>query len=899
VRRTSLRAITVLACGAVALLVSASPAVAEIEPDKYAIESVSASLSSNQAGAHADMSLDFALAATEEVPARPFALTRDVLFSLPPGVIGNPQRFPRCTLAEFGARPEESECPQDAQVGVTEVTLSGDINATLTEPIYNMPSPGGEVVARFGFFAGPYPTIINVRVNPIDYSLEAGVEGASAVAELIAANTTLWGVPAAESHDELRLTPQEGLNNELPPGGRESGQPEIPFLSNPTDCTLQREVSVTAVSYQLPDQPVSKSAPFPQIGGCEKLVFGPKFTATPTNPEAFAPTGLDAVLTIPQDETPKGLATSTMKSAVVSLPQGMSINPAAGDGLEACSASQVGFETTNDANCPDAAKIGSAEIEVPALEKTLNGAVYQRTPESDKLFRFWLVTDEQGVHLKLPAEITTNPLTGQVTTVFNGIESLGGLPQVPVEEIRLHVFGGPRAPLATPGCGTYQTHYEFTPWSGKPATVGNTAMEITSGCGKGGFAPQLSAGTVSNRAGSFSPFTMTLTRSDGEANPLTLSMHLPQGILAKLAGVPLCPEPGATKGECPVGSQVGRIAAAAGVGGAPLWIPQPGKAPTAIYLSGPYNGAPYSLVVSVPAQAGPFDLGTVVTRAAINVDPNSSTATITTDPLPQILKGVPVAYRVVNAVVDRPQFILNATGCKTKQITTTVVATNGATATPSDTYQATNCARLPYAPKLKLQLKGATKRSGHPALKATLTQKPNQANNAKVSVQLPTSQFIDQDHINNPCTRVQFNANACPPLSILGTAKATTPLLDQPLEGPVIFRSNGGERELPDIVADLKGGGLRVIQVGFVDSVPVKGTELARLRTRFLSVPDAPVSKIQINLFGGKKRGLLENSRNLCKTNRKAKVSFTGQNGAQLNSSPVIAASCGKKKKLR
>jgi hypothetical protein len=753
------------------------------------------------------------------------------------------------------------------------------------------------VVARFGLFAGLYPAVINVEVDPIDYSLIAKVEGAAAAAELIAADTTLWGVPAAESHDEFRLTPQEAIEEKLPPGGRKSGQPEIPFLSNPTDCSLQREISVTATSYQEPGNPKGKSTSFPQIGGCEELVFSPTFTATPTNPEAFAPTGLDAVLTIPQDETPKGLATSTLKAAVVSLPQGMSINPAAGDGLEACSASQVGFETTNNSNCPDAAKIGSAEIEVPALERTLHGSVYQRTPEPGKLFRFWLVTDEQGVHLKLPAEITTNPLTGQVTTVFNGIPSLGGNPQVPVEQIRLHVFGGPRAPLATPGCGTYQSHYEFTPWSGKPASVGDTPMQITTGCGKGGFAPVLQAGTTNSKGGSFSPFVMTLTRQDGEANPLSLSMHLPQGLLAKLAGVPLCPDAQAATGNCPAGSQVGRVTAATGVGGAPLWIPQPGKAPTAIYLAGPYKGAPYSIISRVPAQAGPFDLGVVVNRATIDIDPNNSTATITTDPLPQILEGVPIAYRTINAVVDRPEFTLNPTGCKEKQITARVTATNGQVATPQDAYQATNCARLPYTPKLALTLKGATKRSGHPALKAVLTQKPNQANNAKVSVQLPTSQFIDQDHINNPCTRVQFNANACPPLSILGTARATTPLLDQPLEGPVIFRSNGGERELPDIVADLKGGGLRVIQVGFVDSVPVKGTELARLRTRFLSVPDAPVSKITISLFGGKKRGLLENSRNLCQTNRLAKVSFTGQNGATQNGNVKMGASCGKGKK--
>jgi len=878
------------------LLLAASPASADKEFDKFTIESVSASLSTSQAGAHADFTTSFELSATEETPPKPYAFTRDIIVDLPPGMIGNPQKFPRCTFAELGKKPEESECPQDAQVGVTEVRLAGTVNTTLTEPIYNMPSPGGEVVARFGLFAGLYPAVINVEVNPIDYSLVAKVEGVSAAAELIAANTTLWGVPASPIHDELRLTPQEAIEEKLPPGGRESDQPEIPFLSNPTDCSLQREVSVTAISYQIPDQPVSKSAPFPQIGGCEKLVFDPKFTATPTNPEAFAPTGLDAVLTIPQDETPKGLSSSTMKSAVVSLPQGMSINPAAGDGLEACSSQQVGFGTTGNANCPDAAKIGAVEIEVPALEATLKGSVYQRTPEPGKLFRFWLVTDEQGVHLKLPAEIATNPLTGQVTTVFSGIDALGGLPQVPVAEIRLHVFGGPRAPLATPGCGTYQTHYEFSPWSGKPPASGDSPMQITTGCGKGGFAPKLEAGTVSLRAGSFSPFVLTLTRQDGEANPQSLSLHLPQGLLAKLGGVPLCPETAAATADCPVGSQVGRLTAATGVGGAPLWIPQPGKAPTAIYLAGPYKGAPYSIISRVPAQAGPFDLGVVVNRATINVDPNNATATISTDPLPQILEGVPVAYRTINAVVDRDQFTLNATGCKEKEIKARVTATSGAVAEPSAVYKATNCARLPYTPKLKLQLKGQTRRSGHPAVRATLTQAPGQSNTGKVSVQLPTSQFIDQDHINNPCTRVQFNANSCPPLSILGTAKATTPLLDQPLEGPVIFRSNGGERELPDIVADLKGGGLRVILVGFVDSVPVKGTELARLRTRFLSVPDAPVTKFTMNLFGGKKRGLLENSRNLCKTNRLAKVSFTGQNGATQNGNLKIVASCGKKK---
>ncbi|HEU4737975.1 MAG TPA: hypothetical protein VFS54_02705 [Solirubrobacterales bacterium] len=876
-------------------LIFAGVASADKDFSKYALKSVSAALSSNQAGAPADLSVGFELTSTDEPLPKPFAFTKDLIVSLPPGMIGNPQKFPRCTVTQFGETPQESECPQDAQVGVTEVRLAGTINATLIEPVYNMTSPGGETVARFGFFAGPYPTTIKARLNPVDYSVEAAVEGASAVAEVIGANTTLWAVPASPVHDELRLTPEEALLQELPPDGRASGQPETRFLSNPTDCSAPREITITAVSYQVPDQPSTMSGPFPKIVGCEKLSFGPEFSATPTNPEAFAPTGLDAVLTIPQDETPKGLATSMLKSATVSLPAGMSINPAAGDGLKACSASEVGFGTSKPSDCPDAAKIGSLEVDIPALERTLNGSVYQRTPEPGNLFRFWVVTDEQGVHLKLPAEIAANPLTGQVTTVFNGIPSLGGIPQAPFSQLRLHVFGGPRAPLATPGCGSYATRYEFAPWSGKPAAVGDAPMQITTGCNKGGFAPKLEARTINQRAGSFSPFAMTLTRQDGEANPQSLEVHLPQGLLAKLAGVPLCPEQATAGGDCPPGSQVGHLMAAAGVGGAPLWIPQPGKDPTAIYLAGPYRGAPYSIVSRVPAQAGPFDLGVVVNRAGIYVDPESATATIKADPLPQILEGVPVAYRTIHVAVDRPGFTLNPTNCKLEEIQVGLTASNGATASPSAPFAALGCGDLDYAPKLQLQLKGATRRSGHPALKATLTQKPNQANNAKISVQLPTSQFIDQDHINNPCTRVQFNAGQCPPLSVLGTARAITPLLDQALEGPVYFRSNGGERELPDVVADVRGGGLRIVQVGFVDSVPVKGTELARLRTRFLSLPDAPVSKITLSLFGGKKRGLLENSRNLCKTDRKAKVSFTGHNGAVQSGNLRIATSCRKK----
>lgn len=894
-KTTLLRPALGVLVAALALGATAGSASA-FEPEKYAVEAASASLSSIQAGAHADLTTSFTL--THNLENSPYAETRDLEVKLPPGMTGNPQAVPRCTVAQLGNLPEESECPLDSQVGVTEITLGGNAvsKGTYMEPIYNMTPPGeGDVVARLGFFAVGWPAFINVRLDPIDYGLVATIEGAPAGAGLVSATTTLWGVPAAESHDPLRLTPDEARKRESPPP-RKATLPEAAFLSNPTDCSLTRQISVTARSYQLPESPATVAGEFPVIAGCSKLGFEPSFTAIPTNPEASAPTGLDAVLTIPQDESPQGRSVSALKSAAVTLPEGMSINPAAGDGLAACGPAEVGFETTAPSNCPDAAKIGTVELDVPALARVLKGSVYQRTPEDGKLFRFWVVTDEQGVHLKLPAEIQANPLTGQLTTLFSGIPVLGGNPQVPFSDFKVHIFGGQRAPLSTPAsCGTYQTRYSFAPWSGKAASEGETAMQIAGGCGKGGFAPALAAGSTIPFAGSFSPFSFTLTRQDGEANPQTIALHLPQGLLAKLGRVPLCPDSAAAIGECPASSQIGTVTAATGVGSAPLWIPQPGKAPTAVHLAGPYKGAPYSVVSVVPAQAGPFDLGTVVNRAAIEVDPETALATIKTDPLPQILEGVPVTYRVIHVDVDRRDFMLNPTSCKPKQIKATVTASNGALAEPSDGFQATKCGSLRYSPKLKISLKGASGRSGNPALRAVLTQPANQANTASASVILPASEFIDQAHVNNPCTRVQFAERACPENSILGHAEASTPLLDQPLKGPVYFRSNGGEggRKLPDIVADLHGA-IHITLIGYIDSVVKPGTEISRVRTRFANVPDAPVTRFTMNLYGGK-RGLIENHLPLCARTYRAQLEIKAQNGKAERSRPVVrAAGCGK-----
>jgi NHL repeat len=687
---------------------------------------------------------------------------------------------------------------------------------------------------------------------------------------------------------DLSIAPSGNVLAVSVAGQRRSNLPPTALLSNPSACQEMR-VDFAVKSYQRPGETFTASAPMDPVTDCQGLPFSPSFEAEPTDPTAGAPTGLKTTLIVPQQPTEAvdSPSTATMREARVSLPEGMMINPAAADGIATCSDEQVGFHEEANAACPDASKLGVATITSPALSKPLQGEVFQRAPRPGHLFGLWLVTDEMGLHVKIPGELETDKETGQLTAVFSD------LPQVPTEKIELTVWGGKRAPLVNPdSCGTYSTSYAFAPHSQDPALLGKDQMTIDRGCGAG-FDPKLHAGTANPVAGQFSPFALDLERADGDQNLASVDVTLPDGLLAKIEGVGLCPEGAIPSGNCPADSKLGHLTAAVGAGPNPFWIPEAGKSPTAVYFAGPYKGAPYSIVTAVPAQAGPFDLGVVVVRSALQVDPETAKATVHTDPLPQFIEGVAALYRRVHVTIDRPEFMLNPTDCSELAIASHLTSNRGAVAEPSARFEVDGCKALKYGPKLKLRFKGGTKRSDHPALKAVLTQPPGQANTAKATVVLPTSQFIDQDHINNPCTRVQFRAGKCPKLSVLGRATAVTPLLGEPLKGPVYFRSNGGERELPDIVADLRGP-IHVTIVGFVDSVPVKGTELSRLRTRFATVPDAPVTRFAMNLLGGRKRGLLENSRDLCRTSRRAKVALLAQNGRQSNRNLLIETSCGR-----
>jgi hypothetical protein len=890
-----------------------------------------------QAGSHPDLTLHIQLPVDSD--SIPVEAVKDLEVDLPKGFVGNPTAVPTCSPTDLANTGHAgANCPTPSQIGVVEVEprAAGGGGQQVKIGLFNI-SHGTEVPALFGFNYSNVVGLISARVNPKDYSITSGSFSISQGEAVAAVRVTIWGVPADRSHDSLRFTGQGELGG--PFGGpsfaylcdtapRENSSdcwgsgkagspspssvcavlvcglvrtdsPRLPLLSMPTSCPDESiSFGVHGDSWGDPGQSATEvlsvdedGVPF-ELEGCERLGFSPRVDVAPLSQAAESATGLKVDLEVPQTQDPDGLATAHLRDVRMTFPKGMSINSASASGLGACGPSEIGLGSNSVPTCPSSSKLGTVEIETPLLEEPLQGDIFlakQNDNPFNSLLALYIAVKGPGFYLKLAGKIEADPHTGQLTTTFSDN------PQLPFEVLHLELAGGPNAPLTNPPtCGTYVVESELTPWSGTAPVKLSSPFTVNQGCATGGFAPKLQAGTVDPAGGSFSPFVLRITRDDGEANLSRIEATLPQGLLAKLAGVPLCGDAQATTGDCPAASQVGQVTVGAGAGPLPIYVPEAGKAPTAAYLAGPYKNAPYSLVVKVPAQAGPFDLGTVAVRNGLYVDPTTTQVTAKSDPLPQILQGIPIAYRDVRVEVNRPDFTINPTNCKQMSVTSLLTSATGQTATPSAPFSASGCGELGFSPSLKLAFKGGTKRTGHPSVRAVLKAPPGQANIAKTTVILPQAQFIDNAHIGTPCTLVQFNAGNCPKGSILGTATATSPLLDKPLSGPVYFRSNGGARELPDLVADLDGQ-IHVTVVGFIDSVKT-GPETSRVRTRFLNVPDAPVSKFQIKLFGGKK-GLVQNSRNLCTFTPKAKVQMTGHNGKPHDFAAKIATSCGKKGK--
>jgi hypothetical protein len=870
---------------------SSSAAECEPKPKCFGVEALDAALSTTQAGAHPDFTFTFDIAKDPESKPNVFGLkdgyasTRDVRIELPPGLIGNPNVLgepQQCTMLDLSTVLEpEGGCPNGSQVGITTVYAYG-LTTAFREPVYMMTSPGGDVVARLAFIAGVYPIFVDAKVRSEgDYGLTLEVLNAPTVARLIKSEATTWGVPADHSHDTERCTVLEVFHGCTKSPLRPPGSRALPFMTNPTRCGVPLKMRVGASSWVEPDRFDFKSASFPQITGCNSLPFGPALTVEPTTHRTSSPTGLDMTIRLPAAVGVNVLEPSQTRDIRIDLPVGLAINLGAADGLAVCSVAEVGFGNREASHCPDAAKLAETEFEVAALPRRMKGAIYLREPEPGHLVRIWVVADDLGAHVKLPGEVELDPVSGELRSVV--LDN----PQVPLREVKLLFKSGFRAPLVTPpACGEYLTRYEFTPWSGGLPAVGNTPMTISGDCDIGGFSPELTAGSTDPAAGVHSPFAFTLTRQDGEQNLADLGVTLPRGLAATFVGIPRCEGSAAETGQCPSDSRLGKVTVADGAGPNPLWVPQPGKRPTALYLGGPYKGAPLSVVAVVPAQAGPFDLGDQVVRNAIYVDPETAQATVRSDPLPQIVQGIPVTYRTIQAVLDRPGFTLNPTSCARKESEARLVSVAGAVATPASPFAVANCAKLPFKPSISFQLFGGSRRGAHPKLKAVVRMPRGGANIAGTSVALPHSEFLDQGHIRTVCTRVQFVADGCPAESVYGHAVASTPLFDEPLRGDAYLRSSN--HPLPDLVLALHGPPSLPIEidlVGRIDSVN------GGIRTTFESIPDAPVSQFVLGMQGGAK-GLLQNSTNLCAGVHRATATFTGQNGTSRSSRPEMRVRC-------
>lgn len=897
------------------------------------ITSYSALPSTTQAGGHPNLEVQFAVknrALQNSKSACNCEDAKNATFHLPAGFIGNPHATPQCTLAEFSAE----ECPIDSQVGIANVHASDNGEIPFDTAIYNLvppPQDPGLLGFKIFIFNTPQFTVLSSRTGG-DYGLDSTVTSIYHGAfPLESVRQVLWGVPADPSHDPLRINPAfnpNGIGNTsfigelcdangskstddpstiqklcylnfsgFPPSP--SNSPLTPFLQNPTTCGSPAATSLQVLSYD--GGTTEADYPWPQMTGCDQLSFNPSLYALPTTTATDTPSGVEVDLSVPQQLSPAVPSPTELRGATVTFPEGFSVNPNAADAKTACSDADARLGTEEEAQCPEYSKVGTLTIESSALPGPLPGYVYLGQPEPGNPYPIFLVANGFNTHIKLAGTVTPDPLTGQLTVSFKE------LPESPLTAFDMHFFGSERGLLATPTrCGTFPVSSTFTPWDASLAPQTSTQF-FTLDSGPNGspcpgpvrpFAPSFEAGVADKTAGLHSIFSLDLTRSDGDQNLTAVTVSTPPGFSATLAGIPYCTAAELSAAEstshsgleeeaspsCPSASQIGTAVTGAGAGTHPLYVP--GN----VYLSGPYKGAPLSLAVITPAVSGPYDLGNVVVRAALEINPETAQITAVSDPLPQILGGIPLRLRSILLVLDRPNFTLNPTNCDPFSVDAEVFGSEGSVAKPTDHFQVADCTDLSFAPRLTLTLSGATGRTGNPALQTTLRAKTGEANVSSAVVTLPKGELIDNAHIQSPCTRVQFDAgsvpgNRCPPGSVIGYAEAETPLLEKPLQGPVYLRSAPENKSgLPDIVAALNGQ-IDIVLDGKINSVR------QGLRTTFATVPDAPVSKFTLSLDGGK-RGLLINSTNLCKSSLTTLVTLGGQNGATDHQDQKLIAPC-------
>jgi hypothetical protein len=883
--------------------------------------------SSTQAGGHPDIFTEFELGSrlSTNPPVPCFCNDpKEVIQKLPAGVIANPHVVAECKIAQLAL----FDCPADAQAGISVLQLFG---AYAGFPLYRTTPFKGQA-AVFAFLlpfgsAAPQYLTFNPRTGS-DYGLTVRSVGISHLLPLQYYAPVFWGVPNDPFYNIMRFRPSSldeqekqgfqcssnpfqamvehdvnGLKVACPVGlpNRDvpSSLPIAPMNQNPTTCAGPLTTTMEVFSYDL--EWTYAETEWPETTGCDGLSFDPSLAANPTTTSTDTASGLEVELSVPQFQDPKVPSPSELKASTVTLPDGFSLNPSAVDGKTVCTDEQSRVGTEEEAQCPEFSKIGTVVLDSSALPAPINGFIYIGEPKPGEPYRIVVTANGFGTAVKLLGTIDADAGDGQLVTSFPD------LPQTPFQKFVMHFFGSERGLLATPThCDKYPVNSSFTPWASELSEQRVTQFFVLDQgpngtpcpAGQRPFSPRFEAGSQDNTAGKHSSFALKLTREDGEQNIGDLTVTAPPGFLASLRGVEYCPEgaiaklsdPSYTGAEetaspaCPASSEVGTAAARSGAGTKPL------NTPGSVYLAGPYKGAPLSLVVNIPAIAGPYDLGNVAVRVAVHVDPASTQVSAVSDPLPQIFEGVPLRTRLIQVNLNRPNFALNPTNCREYSVDASVGGTEGGRASVSAPFQVANCTDLAYQPKLSMKLSGGVNRLGHPAIRAVLRTSPNEANSQRVSVTLPGGELLDNKHIGTVCTRAQFAADSCPAASRIGSATARSQLLENPVSGGVYLRASN--HRLPDLVADLEG------QVDVELSAKIDTAKGGRLRATFGSIPDVPVERFVMNLQGGKK-GLLQNSRGLCGKKKRAKVAMVGQNGWRIRERIPLQVACGSKAKRK
>ncbi len=873
-----------------------------------------------QAGSHPyGLTTTLDLNRTAEAPFQP-ALPKDLRFDLPPGLIGNPTPFPQCQDAQFTQSVEvfSNHCPANTAIGVASITIYEPLfygMLTITSPVFNLKPSIGEP-ARFGFRTALASVILDTSVRTGgDYGVTVSVSNITEFSSLLASQVTFWGVPGDPIHDQSRgwACITGGIFGLVEPGvGACSAQGQEtppPLISLPTSCTGPLQASVSADSWARKGvftAPLASSFE-PSLDGCNRLPFEPSIKVAPDGQAGSSPTGLSVGIHVPQDAilSTSGLAEANVKDTKVTLPAGVALNPSAADGLMSCSEAQIALSQDVFPSCPEASKVGTVEIKSPLLPNPLTGAAYlaaQNHNPFGSLVAIYIVAQDpiSGTLVKVAGEVKPDPVTGQLVSTFDNT------PQLPFEDLTLHFFGGSRAPLGTPAlCGSYTTQASIAPWSGNEPARPSSTFQITSGpngspCASPlPFDPSLTAGSTNIQAGAFTPFTTTMSREDGQQSLQGIVLHMPPGISGLLSKVKLCPEPQADEGLCGSESEIGETIVSVGLGGNPFSV-RGGR----VFITEGYGGAPYGLSIVNPAKAGPYDLGQVVVRAKIEVDPITAALTITTDntgpyKIPTILDGIPLEIQHVNVLINRPGFTFNPTNCDPMSITGTLSSTEGATSALSVPLQVTNCATLGFKPAFSVSTAGKTSRANGASLHVKLSYPKgpfgSQANIKAVKVDLPKQLPSRLTTLQKACPDSTFNQNpaGCSPESRIGEAKATTPLLPVPLSGPVYFVSHAGLK-FPELVIVLSGYGT-TIQLHAETFISKAGVTSSTFRT----VPDAPVGTFELTLPQGKFSALAAPS-NLCKASLKMPTAFTAQNGATIKqSTPITVTGCPKQKKAK